>query len=241
MDHPRQRSDLFDGDKDSREVPNYSVTEAAHCLQLPRTTLREWIAGRYYAMEEGPRFFEPLILPASQNPPLLSFMNLVEAHVLSAIRRERQIRLMKIREALRYLYDYFPSRHPLAAQPFETDGITLFVQEYGQLIDIGREGQVAMRSVLEAYLQRVERDEAGLAARLYPFTSMPHVETHKLIVIDPTIAFGRPALVGRGIPTTVIAQRYKAGESITSLMRDYECDQAEIEEAIRCELHLEAA
>ncbi len=52
---------------------------------------------------------------------------------------------------------------------------------------------------------------------------------------------GRPVLAGRGIPTIVIAQRYKAGESIDSLVEDYGCERAEIEEAIRCELHLEAA
>jgi uncharacterized protein (DUF433 family) len=61
------------------------------------------------------------------------------------------------------------------------------------------------------------------------------------VVIDPKIGFGHPVLAGRGVPTIVIAQRYKAGESIASLMRDYGCEQVEIEEAIRCELHLEAA
>jgi uncharacterized protein (DUF433 family) len=39
----------------------------------------------------------------------------------------------------------------------------------------------------------------------------------------------------------VIAQRYKAGEPMASLMKDYGCEQIEIEEAIRCELRLEAA
>jgi uncharacterized protein (DUF433 family) len=55
-------------------------------------------------------------------------------------------------------------------------------------------------------------------------------------LIDPYIAFGRPVLTGTGIPTAVIADRYKAGESIDELANDYEQDRFRIEEAIRCEL-----
>jgi hypothetical protein len=44
-----------------------------------------------------------------------------------------------------------------------------------------------------------------------------------------------------GIATDVIAQRYKAGESIAELADDYDRSQGEIEEAIRCELYREAA
>jgi uncharacterized protein (DUF433 family) len=48
-------------------------------------------------------------------------------------------------------------------------------------------------------------------------------------------------LAGTGIATTVIAQRYKAGESIAELAEDYGRSTPEIEEAIRCELWLDAA
>ena len=61
------------------------------------------------------------------------------------------------------------------------------------------------------------------------------------MVIDPHVSFGRPVLVGTGIPTAVIAERYKAGESIDELAGDYGRGPSEIEEAIRCELWLEAA
>jgi uncharacterized protein (DUF433 family) len=39
----------------------------------------------------------------------------------------------------------------------------------------------------------------------------------------------------------VIADRYKAGESMQALAEDYERPPHDIEEAIRCELHLQAA
>ena len=53
---------------------------------------------------------------------------------------------------------------------------------------------------------------------------------------DPRIAFGRLVIAETGIPTIVLAQRLKAGESIQDLAYDYNCDRLKIEEAIRCEL-----
>jgi uncharacterized protein (DUF433 family) len=61
------------------------------------------------------------------------------------------------------------------------------------------------------------------------------------VVIDPRISFGRPVLAGSGIPTAVIADRYKAGESVDELADDYGRKRLEIEEAIRCELAERAA
>jgi uncharacterized protein (DUF433 family) len=60
-------------------------------------------------------------------------------------------------------------------------------------------------------------------------------------VIDPRISFGCQILAGSGIPTAIVAERYKAGESIDELAEDYGRERLDIEEAIRCELDVEAA
>jgi uncharacterized protein (DUF433 family) len=104
-----------------------------------------------------------------------------------------------------------------------------------------KEGQLAVRSVIAEHLRRVERGESGRAARLYLFTGPPRPEAVKVVVADPYVSFGRPVLVGTGIATDVIAQRYKAGESIAELADDYDRSPSGIEEAIRCELYQEAA
>ncbi len=48
-------------------------------------------------------------------------------------------------------------------------------------------------------------------------------------------------LAGTGIATSTVAERYKAGESIAALVDDYGRPPEEIEEAVRCELRLDAA
>jgi uncharacterized protein (DUF433 family) len=117
-----------------------------------------------------------------------------------------------------------------------TDGVDLFVHHYAVLINVSREGQLAMSEVLGAYLRRVDWDEAGFAIRLYPFTRKRELDEPKVVVIDPEIAFGKPVLANTGIPTATVADRYKAGESMDDLAEDYDLKRAQIEEAIRCEL-----
>lgn len=239
----RRRIHNFDfyGGRDPRELPAYGIPEAAHYLRIPAATLRSWVLGRYYPTSVGSRLFKPIVLLPEKERPLLSFINLVEVHVLDAIRRKHEVPLKKVRGALDYLQRHFPSAHPLADQRFETDGINLFVQKYGQLINISQDGQLAIRNMLEAHLRRIERDEAGLAVRLFPFTRKRDLDEPKFVVIDPYVSFGRPVLVGSGVRTAVVAERYKAGESVDQLAEDYGRKRLEIEEAIRCELEVEAA
>jgi len=226
---------------EARSLPAYRIVDAARYLNIPTSTLRSWVSGQRYQTQEGPQFFRPVIAISSEKPPLLSFLSLVEAHVLDAIRRKHGIPLPKIRIALDYLAQRFPSDHPLATQEFESDGLNLFLEKFGQLINISQAGQLAMREILRAYLQRIERDDSGFPCRLYPFTRKGRPDEPRAVVIDPYVSFGRPVLAGTGVPTAVIADRYKAGESIESLADDYGRDRLEIEDAIRSELQLEAA
>jgi len=171
----------------------------------------------------------------------LSFINLVEVHVLDALRRDHHVPLDKIRIAVDYLRDQFGSKHPLAEERFETNGLDLFVQKYGKLINASRGGQLGMKELLQAHLRRVERDAHGVALRLYPFTRKRAAHEPRSVVIDPFVSFGKPVLAGTGIPTAIVAERYKAGESISELSADYGRSDLDIEEAVRCELELEAA
>lgn len=219
--------------KDIRYMPSYSVPEAAFYLRLPVSTLRAWL-GR----QTG---FEPLIYPANDKPLALSYINLIEAYVLAAIRRKYTVSMTKVRKAIDYLGREFRADHPLADKEFETDGLHLFVREYGNLINITKEGQLEFEEVVKRYLKRIERDPRGLPVKLYPFARTGEPDEPKLIFIDPNISFGRPVIANKGIPVDVIAERYKAGESISDLMLDYDCEQKEIEEAIRFELYRKEA
>lgn len=224
------------GPADQRERPAYTIAEAAHYLNVPRTTARYWATG------EGMHL--PLITVAAREPMLLSFLNLVELHVLAAIRREHAVPMPKVRAAIKWLKrnikEPADKRHPLISRQLETDGLDLFAQHYGKLVNISRDGQIAMCEVMSAALRRIERDLRGIPVKLFPFTRSSIKNAPAIIVIDPRLSGGRPVIAGTGLATEVIAERYKAGESVKDLVLDYERSEAEIEEAIRCELQAAA-
>ena len=61
-----------------------------------------------------------------------------------------------------------------------------------------------------------------------------------MVVIDPRVLYGRPVIAGIRVPTAVVYERWKAGESVETLAVDYSRSRDEIEEALRCE-HARAA
>lgn len=220
-----------------RECPAYAIGEAAHYLNLPPATIRWWAVGRGE--------YPPVITVPQQDPiVLLSFLNLTELHVLATIRRRHDVSMPKVRRAVEYLKQHTKHvsgrRYPLISADLETDGLDLFLDHYGQLVNISREGQMAMRDLMKAALHRIHRDRDGVPIKLYPFTRSSIADAPSLVVIDPRISAGRPVIVGTGLATNVLAERYKAGESVRELARDYEREEGEIEEAIRCELRTAA-
>lgn len=220
---------------DPRDVPTYGITEAAHYLRMPANTLRDWVRGRHYQTERGKRWFKPLITLPDAKMPFLSFLNLAEAHVLSACRRKHNIPFPTIRRAVDFLARELDSKHPLIEREFETDGISLFITKLGKLIDASAQGQVVMRELVEQHLQRLERED-GVVARLYPFTRPVITSSPKSVYIDPRVSYGRPVLAVNHIPTIAFVERYQAGESIEHLAHDYGCTREDVEEAIRSEI-----
>src|SRR4051812_4036299 len=97
MSISRRRGSDFD-----RDVPAYTLAEAARYVRLPVATLRSWVLGRQYPTAEGHTNFPPLIRPASSRPPWLSFSNLIEAHVLRSLRSDHGVPVKELRRALSY-------------------------------------------------------------------------------------------------------------------------------------------
>jgi uncharacterized protein (DUF433 family) len=219
---------------DAREAPRYGFSEVAQYLGVPVSTVRAWTIGQdYRSRRDGRKVFRPVIELPDPEEKLLSFSNLVEVHLLDAIRRGYRVPLPRVRTGLEYLREKFSSPHPLLDHELTTNSRDLFIREWGQLINISQAGQVAIREFLDAYLERIDRDDVGIPIRLYPFTRKRDLREPRHISIDPTVAFGRPVLAGTNIAATVIVERYKSGESILELADDYGREAGEIEEAIR--------
>ena len=217
---------------DLRDSPAYTLAEAARYLKLAPATLRSWMLGRDYPTAEGGAHFRPLILPASTQPPLLSFWNLVEAHVLRSLRTDHGVSVQALRQSLDYAQEQLHIRRLLLRKELRTTAGQVFLDNYGQLINLSASGQLAMRRLFKEHLKRVVWDKDIFPIRLYPFTSADTLTAEHLIVIDPQISFGRPVLLGAGVSTAAIADRIDAGEAVKHLAADYELTSAKIEQAV---------
>lgn len=225
---PRRRTQITD----LRDQPAYTVAEAARYLKLPSATLRSWLAGRAYPKAEGVARFQPLIRPSSPRPPILSFWNLIEAHVLRSLRAQHGVSIKALRNALSYAERTLSIERLLLRKELRTDAGKVFLDRHGQLIELSASGQLAMRHLLEQHLKRVEWDEWQFPVRLYPFVSVEPISAEKPIAIDPKIAFGRPVVIRAGVSTAAIAARIDAEESPSDVAADYGLSVSEIEQAV---------
>ncbi len=207
------------------EEPAYGISEAAVYLKVPYTTLRYWL---------GSGKLPPISRPASANPVRLSFMNLLESHALAAMRNLYNLKLPKVRSALRKISEQVPQPHPLVTQVLLTDRKDLFIERMDKLVNVSAKSPQLNLDFYRMYLERVETDPKGLF-RFFPFVVEPRPSEPKTIEINPMIGFGKPVIAGIGISTAIIASRFNARESIAALAEEYGRTPQEIEEAIRWE------
>jgi uncharacterized protein (DUF433 family) len=228
------------GGEDPRHMPIYTLDEAAHIVFLAPSTLRTWTMGQAWHDPSGrERQFVPLIIPPVSNEQLLSFTNLIEAHVLRAIRRIHKVKMYAVREAMTAIREEFESLHPLAEMDLYTDSKSIIVK-FGGYMNMSRGKQMEMETMVEVYAKRIEREEHKLA-RFFPFVNQPRIkgpgieEQPKIVSVNPFVSFGRPVVTGTNIRTEAIAERFFAGDSIDDLLNDFRLDQSIIEAAIRYE------
>lgn len=223
-----------------QDAPAYRASEAAQILALPAGTVRAWCFGHDYRhkTDGSPKRFRPVIEPADPQQRLLSFVNLCELHLLAVIRRHHKVTLPKVRAALDYLSDELGVEHALASRRFMTNGVSLFVEHAGQLLDVSQRGQQAMRADFERALSRIEFDQRTDApVLLYPYTRpvADGAEAPRTVLVDPARSFGRPVLAKALVRTEVIGQRFAAGDGIAEMAGDYGVSVQDIEEALRFE------
>lgn len=231
------KPDIYGG-KNPRELPLYPIADAARVVRIHPATLRTWALGRSYPTRSGQKSWSPLIRAADPERGFLSFVNLVELHVLSTL-RGKQVRVDRIRSATKFIREEVGTGHPLADVDVHTDCVDIYVEYLGRLTNVSS-AQMTLRPLVQRYLERIERDEKGLASRLFPITR-DDGSNARSIVIDPSRRFGRPILESTNLETAIVADRFFAGDSTAVLAVDFGIDEGRVEEAIRFESQLRAA
>jgi uncharacterized protein (DUF433 family) len=222
--------------QDRRLRPRYTVEEASEYLSIPRNTLRAWTFGR--RMPGNPDKYYPSVLEfVDHERKLLSFYDLVEAHILRAA-VECNASIKQVKRGLAYLKANYPNQpRPLLTFDFYTEGKYLLVggmlgsreKDREVLVNASRHGQLEMTPIIESLLSLIGRDEQQMPDTLFP------KEGGRIVSITSGIVSGRPVIEGTRIPTAIIAQRVLAGERPEDLAVDYRIPLEAIEAAIKYE------
>lgn len=219
--------------RELRDQPAYHLMDAASYVRLPLATLRSWVSERPVTAKRGERRSQPLIVPADQTRRILSFNNLVEAHILRVFRRTHNLQMSEVRKALTYASQHLDIPRLLLSKRLLTDGVHVFLDRLDGLVNLSASGQIYWRTILESQMRHVAWDEGDLAYRLYPeIAGVDSPADRPLVAIDPLLSFGRAFILSRGIATHTIVQRIDGGESVESLADDYGLSIAEVNAAV---------
>lgn len=214
-------------DRAAAEVPAYQITEAARYLGIAPTTLNSWVRPVTFQTKNG-KTRSPII-ERPQGSKKLSFLNLVEAFVVKALRRSHpQVPLVEIRTAIDYTKQELGIERVLVDQQLRYAGGSVFLDKVSELINIGRSGQLAVKKLVDEHLERIDFDELG-PITLYPF--VPYTKK-KVVSISPYLSFGKPVVSTHRISTYMLVNRYDLGESCPELAKDYGITEKEVEQAI---------
>lgn len=208
--------------KDRLTVPAYRVKDAARYASTSTKTIGNWqrLGGAVSRRAAG---------------DMLSYLQLIEVGVVSAM-RSVGVPLKSIRNSRDYLADKFGSQFPFAEYRFKTDGKQLLIESdlldpniKDKLIVVSESGQYAWKEILQHLLREFEYspDSNGLVVKwLVAGVDEP-------IIIDPRVAFGSPHV--NGVPTWILRERWRSGESIDDIAEDFDLDGKLVMSALRFE------
>lgn len=152
--------------------------------------------------------------------------------MLRALRTDHGVSVKAVRKALQFAESTLGIERLLLSPELRSRAGEVFLDRYGELINLSASGQLAIRQVLVAHLRRVEWDARRVPVRLHPFLTTDAPDQSRAIVIDPLVSFGRPMLASSGVSTAAIASRIDAGESRDEVAADYGVSTSDVNAAV---------
>ena len=218
----------------------YTFSEAARLTGITHQELRRWLRGYDGARGDDPRY-APLWESelAQADIDALSFHDLLEVRFVKEFRK-LGLSLQTIRAAAKTARELLDSPYPFTCKEFRTDGETIFggaidASEDAELLDLRRRQYVFKRIVHPSLYAGIEFGADKRASRWYP------IERSKAVVLDPTLAFGKPVVTSAAVRTDVLHDAWLAeGKDKRRVARLYEVPLSAVEAAVRYELKLAA-
>lgn len=189
-----------------QSIHTHSLQDVSQYLHIPIKNIQSWAILFGYTAKERSHLPIPSVNYSIRDSYLLSFNNIVEAHIIQAIHSTTKVRVDEIRNALNIVGEQLDIKeYPLLNQRFSVNGVKIFVENYVRSISANNDTQDRLKLALDNHLSRIEFDRDGLPSKLYPIRPNS-VNSPKIVSIDPTIAFGSLVINGTGITTSILKE-----------------------------------
>jgi uncharacterized protein (DUF433 family) len=217
---------------DLLERPVYGTAQVDRILALRPGTAARWIDG----YTRAGRTYPPVVREASTGSDTVTWGEFSETRLLSEY-RVQGAKMIRMRPAVERLRQELGVRYPLAhaATWIEPVGREL-VRRIQVEVDLDsellmvviRNDQLVLSLPTEHYFKSIDFGGTDVAQRIRPALELPDVW------FDPLRQFGEPVV--RSVPTAIIAEQYRAGDTIGLIADAYSLSEEEVEQAIRYEL-----
>jgi len=211
----------------------YVMADVDLYLGLYPGTARRWIDGYRKAQRDYP----PVIRADHSGDESVTWGEFVETRLLASY-RSRGVSLQRLRPAVQRLRDEFGTPYPLAlASPYlDVEGRELVrrVQEETGVVRelqlvVVRNNQLVLATPAQDFADHADFNGAGgTVSALRTASDTPDVR------IDPLRQTGQPVV--RSVPTSVLAEGFRAGENVENLAELYDLDVGRVLQAIRFEM-----
>ncbi len=227
-------------------APLYTIAQATRYVRVPESTYRAWAKGYRRAFDDGRRVVsgEPIIttLPAKRGFPVIPFVGLAESMVLAGFRKAG-VSLQHIRQTIPVLEREVGVVYALASKRLYTDGAVI-LYDYAQagaadpdaaeeLSGLTRvvDGQRVFAEVVRDHLRRLTYADDGWANQLV----LPYTD-RDILQIRPDQAGGQPLFVRGRAPLDAVVSRWRAGDRLAKIARDFDVPVDDVEDAVRVAL-----
>jgi uncharacterized protein (DUF433 family) len=213
-------------------LPAYTLADAARLIGSNPSTLRVWFHGRrpYQSTARYQKEVKRVLIPHAGAGEPLSFIDIVLAHVLHLIRHQYRIPLKNVRRATEYIKQTKGDLLFLASRDFYVDYRHLFLEIGKYLISLSESGQIVDKTIVAKGLKQLTYGKDGYAGQFFPAMNG---RLQRDFAIDPAVNFGRLSIARLAVDTNAVADRFVAGEKISTIAKDYGATSDEVEDAIR--------
>ena len=229
------------------DIPIYPAAEAGRLVELSSARVRRWLQGYEYTYKAGTKNEQrsgskgPIVKrQESDISSYASFLDLIDLLFVKEF-ISYGLSLQKIRRALDEA-EQIVGGHHFAQSKFFTNGKKIYFEinekadTFDALMELLSGGQWVIAPVIKQFAHKVEFDTpTGYVKRWFPLGSSG------LVVLDPSISFGKPALVNKGIATANVYDFYLAENKNTSKVSKWlDLREEEVQAAVNFEQKLAA-